>query len=168
LDSELIYIPKQMTREQLKVGFRRLLQRVFDVDAFFDRVFKANAIRASRQASFPAVTPNFRQRLLYSTAWMARAMMLALVMARHGQLIRHLRACRRVLQRNATVGSKSFSFGELVALWITYWHFASVTRQISGTQFGNVPANQALINDSLRPDDDYRTWDASVRQATNR
>jgi len=168
LDPELIYIPKQMTREQLKVGFHRLLQRVFDVDAFFDRVFKANAIRASRQASFPAVTPNFRQRLLYSTAWMARAIMLALVMARHGQLIRHLRACRRVLQRNATLGSNSFSFGDLVALWITYWHFASVTRQISGTQFGNVPANQAFINDSLHPDGDYRTWDASVGEATNR
>jgi hypothetical protein len=68
----------------------------------------------------------------------------------------------------ATLGANAFSFSDLVALWITYWHFASVTRQISGTQFGNVPANQAFINDSLHPDGDYRTWDASVREATNR
>jgi len=132
-DPELIYIPKQMTREQLKTGFRKLLQRVFDVDAFFDRVFEGATIRASRR------TPKLRQRLLFSTAWTARAMMLAVVMAGHGQLTHHFRACRRVLRRNATLGSNAFSFGELVSHWITYWHFASVTRQISGTQFGNVP-----------------------------
>ena len=155
-DPELIYIPKQMTREQLKTGFRRLLQRVFDVDAFFDRAFDAGAIRASRQALRPAATPGFKQRLLFSSGWTARAMMLALVMARHGQLTRHLRACRRVLRRNATRGSNAFSFGELVGLWITYWHFACVTRQISGTQFGNVPANEAFINDRVQPYQDYR------------
>jgi hypothetical protein len=27
----------------------------------------------------------------------------------------------------------------MVNYWITYWHFASVTRQIGGTEFGNVP-----------------------------
>ena len=146
-DPELIYLPKQMTREQLKTGFRKLLQRVFDVDAFFDRVFEDNALRASRQAVRPAATGNFRQRLLISTGWTARAMMLSFVMAGHGQLIRHLRACRRVLRRNATLGPNAFSFSDLVALWITYWHFASVTRQISGTQFGNVPGNKAFIKE---------------------
>lgn len=142
-DPELIYIPKQMTREQLKTGFRRLLQRVFDVDAFFDRVFEDDSRRASRRAA----TRSLRQWLLISTGWTARAIMLAFVMAGHGQLTRHLRACVRVLRRNATLGPNAFGFSELVALWITYWHFASVTRQISGTQFGNVPANQAFIVD---------------------
>src|ERR1044072_5590377 len=115
-DPELIYIPKQMTREQLKTGFRRLLQRVFDVDAFFDRVFEDNAIRASRQAVRPAANRNFRQRLLISTGWTARALMLAFVMAGHGQLIRHLRACRRVLRRNATLGPHPFPLNEMVRL----------------------------------------------------
>jgi Domain of unknown function (DUF4070) len=150
-DPELIYIPKQMTREQLKAGFRGLLQRVFDVHAFFDRVFEAETIPGSRQAVRRARTLTFKQRLLFSSAWTARAIMLALVMARHGQLTRHLRACRRVLCRNATLGANAFSFGELVTLWITYWHFASVTRQISGTQFGNVPANRTLVNDPVHP-----------------
>jgi hypothetical protein len=142
-DPELIYIPRQMTREQLKTGFRGLLQRVFDVDAFFERVFADASRRASRQAT----TRNLRQRLLISTAWTARAMMLAFVMASHGQLTRHLRACGRVLRRNATLGPNALSFNDLVALWITYWHFASVTRQISGTQFGNVPATPVFTKD---------------------
>jgi radical SAM superfamily enzyme YgiQ (UPF0313 family) len=141
-DPDLIYIPKQMTREQLKTGFRKLLQRVFDVNAFFDRVFQDNSLRASHPR--PATTGNFRQRLLISTAWAARALLLALVMARHGQLVRHLRACRRVLRRNAALGPNAIRFSDLVEHWITYWHFASVTRQISGTQFGNVPANKVF------------------------
>ena len=112
-----------------------------DVDAFFDRVFEDDSRRASRRAIRPAATRNLKQSLLISTGWTARAIMLAFVMAGNGQLIRHLRACIRVLRRNATRGPNAFEFSELVALWITYWHFASVTRQISGTQFGNVPAD---------------------------
>lgn len=42
-DPELIYHPKQMTREQLKLGFRQLPNRVFDVEAYFDRVFEGAA-----------------------------------------------------------------------------------------------------------------------------
>ena len=135
-DPELIYLPKQMTREQLKAGFQGLLNRVFEVDAYFDRVFKGGAIPGACRGNHSA--SNLKQRLLFSTAWTARAIMLAGVMARQGQLLRHLRACRHVLRRNASLGSDAFRFGELVGHWITYWHFASVTRQISGTQFGNV------------------------------
>ncbi|HEX6715714.1 MAG TPA: radical SAM protein [Pyrinomonadaceae bacterium] len=142
-DPELIYIPKQMTREQLKAGFRALLQRVFEVDAYFDRVFKGGAIPSSRRRVRSARRPDFKQWLLFSTAWATRAMMLAGVMARQRQLMRHLRACGRVLRRNAKLRPHAFGFAELVNLWITYWHFASVTRQISGTQFGNVPSNSS-------------------------
>jgi hypothetical protein len=128
-----------MTREQLKAGFRKLLNRVFDVDAYFDRVFKAGELRHSRERVNGSGT-NLKQQILLSSISAARAIMLVGVMAGQGQLMRHLRACRRVLRRNACVGSAALGFGELVESWITYWHFASVTRQISGTQFGNVPA----------------------------
>jgi radical SAM superfamily enzyme YgiQ (UPF0313 family) len=143
-DPDVIYHPKQMTREQLKNGFRALLNRVFDVDAYFDRVFKGGAIPSSRRQIRDARASNLKQRVLFSAAWTARALMLARVMAGQGQLTSHLRACRRVLQRNAKLGSDGFGFDELVNLWITYWHFASVTRQISGTQFGNVPAHSGV------------------------
>ena len=145
-DPELIYHPKQMTREQLKLGFRQLLNRVFDVEAYFDRVFDgAAAVSKARrqdeaQSTIKIRRPSLKLRFLYAGAWSARALLLALVMARQGQLWRHLRVCARVARRNAALGAAAFGFGEMVNHWITYWHFACVTRQISGTQFGNVPA----------------------------
>lgn len=145
-DPELIYIPKQLTREQLKTGFRKLLNRVFYVESYFERVFDKDAAAARRQSSAPSLSktqrPALKLRLILSAAWAARALMLACVMARQGQLFRHLRAAPRVLRKNAALGPDAFGFGEMVNHWITYWHFASVTRQISGTQFGNVPEVQ--------------------------
>jgi radical SAM superfamily enzyme YgiQ (UPF0313 family) len=143
-DPELTFIPKQMTRERLKSGFRELLNRVFDVEAFFERVFAGAAASANRRQPVARRTsntrpPSLKLRLLFSSAWAARAAMLALVMARQGQLSRHLRVLPRVLRRNAALGPDAFGFGEMVNYWITYWHFACVTRQISGTDFGNVP-----------------------------
>ena len=63
-------------------------------------------------------------------------------MARQWQLLRRLRVAARVLHRNAVLGGARLGSGELVNQWITYWHFASVTRCIAGTQFGNVPASR--------------------------
>jgi len=143
-DPELIYIPKQMTREQLKAGFRELLNRVYDVEAYFDRVFEGAAGSAdhrqfSARSTLKTRQPGFNERLLFSAAWAMRAVMLAFVMAGHGQLLRHLRVFPRVLRRNIALGTDAFGFGDIVSHWITYWHFASVTRQLRGTQFGNVP-----------------------------
>ena len=131
-DPELIYIPKQMTREQLKSGFRELLNRVFDVGAYFDRVFDSVPARAT-----PA---RRRAGPLHLAAWMARAVMLAGVMARQGVLWRHVRAYRRVVRRNAALGPRALGFIDMMNHWIAYWHFASVTRQLSGTDFGNIAA----------------------------
>jgi radical SAM superfamily enzyme YgiQ (UPF0313 family) len=143
-DPELIFIPKQMTRERLKAGFRELLNRVFDVEAYFERVFDGAAAPAARPTDGARTTdaarrPRLKLRLLLAAGWSARALMLASVMAREGQLRRHLRVLPRVLRRNAALGERALGYGEMVNQWITYWHFASVTRQISGTEFGNVP-----------------------------
>ena len=139
-DPELIYIPRQMSREQLKAGFLGLLSRVFDVDAYFDRVFSGSGSPASgRSITKARRTKSTRQQIIFTAAWAARAVMLACVMARKRELLRHLRVCPRILRRNAALGADGFSFGDMVSIWITYWHFASVTRQIKGTQFGNVP-----------------------------
>jgi radical SAM superfamily enzyme YgiQ (UPF0313 family) len=142
-DPELIYIPKQMTRERLKAGFRDLLNRVFDVGAYFERAFDGAAAAAARRrlgrrgAAQPP-RPGLKLRLLYSAAWGARALMLAFVMAGQGQLLTHLRAAPGILRRNAALGPDAFGFAEMVNHWITYWHFACVTRRLGGTQFGNV------------------------------
>jgi radical SAM superfamily enzyme YgiQ (UPF0313 family) len=154
-DPELIYIPKQMTREQLKAGFRQLLNRVFDVEAFFDRVF-TGAVAPNTSQQFNAQNirerrPSLKLRLLRSAAAAARAIMLASVMAFKGVLSRHLRVLLRVLRRNAARGPNALGFAEMVNHWITYWHFACVTRQISGTQFGNVPGMRRAGNEAQSP-----------------
>lgn len=137
-DPELIFVPKQMTRERLKAGFRALVNRIYHVDAFFDRVF-ASAVPSSRDAGDPpASRPPLPRRAIVTGAWAVRAVMLAAVMARHGLLLQHARALRRVWRKNATLGPSAYGFGELVGFWITYWHFACVTRQHSGTDFGTV------------------------------
>jgi radical SAM superfamily enzyme YgiQ (UPF0313 family) len=143
-DPEIIYIPKQMTREQLKAGFRGLVNRVFDAAAYFDRVFDASNVaaignrqtRARGEGKVPR--PGLGQRLRRSAGSTARVVKLAYEMARRGELSRHLKACPRVLRRNAALGADAFGFEAMVNLWINYWHFASVTRQLSGTEFGTV------------------------------
>jgi radical SAM superfamily enzyme YgiQ (UPF0313 family) len=142
-DPELIFVPKQMTRERLKAGFRDLLNRVFDVGAYFERAFDGAHVAAARRrlgrrgvAQPPR--PGLKLRLLYSAAWGARAFMLAFVMAGQGQLLRHLRAAPGILRRNAALGPDAFGVADMVNHWITYWHFACVTRRLGGTQFGNV------------------------------
>jgi len=73
------------------------------------------------------------------------------------RLPRHLRACRRILRRNATLGPDALGFAAMVEQWLLYWHFACVTRQISGTDFGNVapppaaPSNPQLAATSRTP-----------------
>jgi hypothetical protein len=142
-DPELIFIPKQMSRERLKSGFRELLKRVYDVDAYFERALGAAASTPQRRPGARSVASTrlsvLKLRLLLTAGWAARALMLAYVMAGQGQLLRHLRAAPRVLRRNAALGPRALGFAEMVNHWITYWHFASVTRQLSGTRFGNVP-----------------------------
>jgi len=148
-DPELIYIPRQMTREQLKSGFRVLLNRVFDVDAYFDRVFTGSNID-QREERINAKAP-LTQRLLFTSAWIARAILLVFVIAKQRLLLRHVHAVSRVLRKNAALGKDGFGFGEMVGHLIAYWHFSSVTRQISGTMFGNVPQVSAarLVQDKV-------------------
>jgi len=151
-DPELVFIPRLMTRERLKSGFRELLNRVYGVEAFFDRVYAATP-PPPRTSEGPAVPrpprPTLTRRVLVCGAWAVRAVMLAAVMARHGELRRHLRALPGVLRRNAARGPAAFGFCDFVGLWITYWHFARVTRDISGTDFGTVPAAAPAVTNAV-------------------
>lgn len=147
-DPELIFLPKQMTREQLKSGFRDLLNRVFDAEAYFERLFDGLRVSlAHRPALTMSAAKSCRQPLLMRLRSRAgdavRALKLATQMAENGQLWRNVRTFPRVLRKNAALGPHAFGFAELLNLWIYYWHFASVTRHISGTQFGIVPTAPA-------------------------
>jgi radical SAM superfamily enzyme YgiQ (UPF0313 family) len=149
-DPEIPYLPKKMSREQLKAGFRQLLSRVFDPDAYFDRAFEGFSGSTGVHRKGAAIVPNMQgpEGHLRSSAGAAvRAVRLGCVMARDGELRRHLGVCARVIRRNAALRPNGFSFEALVNLWVTYWHFASVTRYLSGTDFGTVP--QPLTQPSI-------------------
>lgn len=159
-DPDLIYVPKQMTREQLKGGFQSLLNRVFDVEAYFDRVFSGVASpsqhRKRSRGAIDVPRSNLAVRGLLTAAWVARAVLLAFVMARQSELGRHLRVLLNVVKRNRVLGRDRFTFGEMVNHWISYWHFARVTRQVSGTEFGIVPreplhrGSPSPLNETIR------------------
>jgi radical SAM superfamily enzyme YgiQ (UPF0313 family) len=142
-DPEIPYLPIKMSREQLKVGFRQLLSRVFDPDAYFDRAFEGFSGSTGVRLKGAAIAARNLQgpsgHLRSSAGAAVRAVRLGCVMARDGELRRHLRVCLRVVRRNAALGPNGFTFEALVNLWVTYWHFASVTRYLSGTDFGTVP-----------------------------
>jgi radical SAM superfamily enzyme YgiQ (UPF0313 family) len=139
-DPEIIYIPKQMSREQLKAGFHQLLGRVFEPGAFFDRAFRGMVAHASTPASITKAVPTSKGASLRSSAGAtARTAKLVYVFAVNGVLSKHLRVAARVIKQNAALGPKGFGFDALVNLWIHYWHFTRVTQQINGTEFGTVP-----------------------------
>jgi radical SAM superfamily enzyme YgiQ (UPF0313 family) len=110
-DPELIFHPKQMTREQLKAGFRELLNRVFDVDAYFDRVFDGHAAllasRRSPEATAATVRLTFRQRLRRTAGAAAYAVKFALAGPRDGRLSQHLRACTNGPRRKAAAAARA-------------------------------------------------------------
>ena len=136
-DPEVNFIPKLMTREQLKLGFHKLVGQVFEAEAYFDRVFTArrtnprHAIISSNQGGVRANARSFAGAVI-------RATMLGWAFAKAGELRLHLRAARNVLRRNASLGKSRLSFAELVTFSIWYWHFTCVTEQIGGTDFGTV------------------------------
>ncbi|HEX7722926.1 MAG TPA: radical SAM protein, partial [Pyrinomonadaceae bacterium] len=138
-DPQIPFIPKQMSREQLKSGFRELLRRVFDPDAYFDRALHGLQNMGGRSL-LPGTksAPALHTRVRSIIGAVVRGLKLAYVMARTGQLRRQGRVLRRVMRRNSTLGANALDIEALVNLWISYWHFASVTRYLSGTEFGSL------------------------------
>jgi radical SAM superfamily enzyme YgiQ (UPF0313 family) len=148
-DPELIFHPKQMSRDELKAGFKDLLKRLWTPEAYFARVFKTAVIpRAQREAAKQGGIKSVLVAAAITCVWAARAAWLGGHMARRGQFMRNARAAVWVTRDNRSLGSARLSFAELVGHWITYWHFASVTRNIAGTDFGTVkevPARREAI-----------------------
>lgn len=106
-DPDLIYIPKQMTREELKTGFREFLNRVFDVAAYFDRVFDGRAASTSRRHAVEGretkgLFPRIKRRLRRALGEVGYAFKFALLSPGQGRLSRHLRACASGPLRNAS------------------------------------------------------------------
>ena len=156
-DPEVAYLPKKMSRDQLKSGFRKLLKRLFDPHAYFARAFDGiNASIESPGFSSSRRSDRWSNRLRITVAVIARTGKLIYVIARANEIRPHVRVLSYVSARNSALGKDALSLEALVNLWVVYWHFRSVTRLISGTQFGLVPSLNSTNfephrTDSLQP-----------------
>jgi len=124
-DPECAFLPKQMTREELKAGHRALITRVFDPDAFFERAFRS--LRQSHR--FEAI-----RRRRYRPATGARA-----ALGRAAIWSRLLRAIAangywslvpaylRAMQNNRRLGPAAMPASDLLSLCLTHWHIYCIS-----------------------------------------
>jgi len=146
-DTEVAFFPKNLTKEQLKSGFRELLNRLFDPHAYFARAFDGvSASPAPPESTSGREHLNWLKQLRLTVAVLARAGKLSYVIARAEEISLHLKVLSYVRERNSALGKDALDFESLVNLWVVYWHFRSVTRLINGTQFGIVPASGSSTN----------------------
>ena len=115
--------PAQMTREQLKTGFRDLSVRIFDPDSFFDRVFRSfdgpehfrdylARDRVHRRAVAGRLVHLETLRLCLSLAFHA-------IRTRHAEVVP---AYMRNWWRNQQLGRVALSSHEFIRLCIIHWH----------------------------------------------
>lgn len=140
-DPEVLFIPKQMSREELKAGFKDLLSRLWDAEAYFERLFitRQELPPAERRRTFAITPKGLVLAVALPSLWVMRAAVLGWSIFSLGESRGTFSAMRRVLKRNKHLGKKKFHYDEMIAAWIGWWHFYRVTRDIRGTDFGSVP-----------------------------
>jgi radical SAM superfamily enzyme YgiQ (UPF0313 family) len=142
-DPELMFIPKQMSRDELKSGFKDLLARLWDVEAYFDRVFttRRELPPPTRNTKLVLTPKGVLLAVALPTLWLVRALLLARYMYSIGQLGALSQTLRRVRAKNRDLGGSRLTYEEMIAAWIAWWHFYRVTRDIRGTDFGSISAS---------------------------
>ncbi|AXQ95759.1 B12-binding domain-containing radical SAM protein [Cereibacter azotoformans] len=125
-DPECAFIPKQMTREQLKAGHRALIERVFAPDAFFERAFRSlhesqnyNTVR--RQRYRPAA--GARAALGQAATWLR----LLRAIASKGYLSL-VAAYHRAWRANRDLGDRAMPAAEFLSLCLAHWHIYCISR----------------------------------------
>jgi len=130
-DPEINYIPKLMTREQLKTGVQDLLERLFEPEVYFQRLFDgyAGSPEFRRRRAAVTVRPRPVQRLGQYAFAAVTAVRLARAMVADGSVRKHAAAVFTVRARNRSLDADSrMDFPTLVGVWLSYWHFYKVAR----------------------------------------
>ena len=130
-DANLNFVPKQMTREQLKTGYWALLERLYTPEAFLERYFRSyrfpeylrKRAEISRKASEGKTLPTLAYGLLLLRA-------LAWTLLRDGSLRRvggvYL---RYFLGQNLRHRRDVIGFAQFMNRCATHWHFYKYTRE---------------------------------------
>ncbi|WP_428311676.1 radical SAM protein [Hydrocarboniphaga sp.] len=127
-DPECLFLPKQMTRDQLKQGQRELIRRLAEPENFFGRVIagysesgKFRRHRAQMSAQMPAAS--LRQRLSQAVGVLITLSRLARVLAAH-RLLRRFAMTYVGLYRGQRrqLGKQAIGLGGFVGLCALHWH----------------------------------------------
>ncbi|MDB5971553.1 MAG: hypothetical protein JWQ90_4003 [Hydrocarboniphaga sp.] len=127
-DPECLFLPRQMTREQLKQGHRDLVQRLASAENFFARLFKGYSEssefrrhRAERAAQMPR--PSRRQRLLSLAGALITSAKLARALSAEGMLRSLAPVYIRVYRgQRKQLGAEAMPLPSFVGLCALQWH----------------------------------------------
>ena len=157
-DPDVIFRPKLMSRDALKRGYERLLRRLYEPEAYFERLFRgyrgSPAFRRRRAAMDALVarrhTPG--SRLVRVIGGVRQALMLAGALAR-SRLLRRLGGAYLKIWReeNRPLGQDALPFSMFVHLCVMHWHFYNIVRLQRKNGFGAITSQELGENavDSL-------------------
>ena len=130
-DPSCNFVPKQMTRDELRQGYWNLVTRLYSPEAYLERSFKASESKDYRQRraaicrkagegkSLP--TLGYGLTLLWTLFW---------ALARDGSLWKVGTVYARFLFRNRVISQRGIiGFAQFMNRCVTHWHFYKFTRE---------------------------------------
>ena len=156
-DSELIFHPKNMSRETLKRGYAELMQRLFTPEAFFERLIggyaRSESYRKIRKAHDAKIKRNSgARRAKMLVGGVVQGAKLARVLSKAGLLGSVGRSYVKLyFQKNRALGRDAIPFGSFVGLCMEHWHFFNIANGPRRGAFGAVlEKNTVLFDEQVR------------------
>jgi hypothetical protein len=144
-DPQVIYHPRLMTREALKEGYAGLVRRLYEPEAYFERLFAgldgSPSFRRRRAAHDRLVSHDrgVAAKLSALVAGVRQAVGLGAALARAGRVRdvggAYLRVWRR---RNRALGRDAIPFEVFVSLCVMHWHYFNIAALWRKAGFGIV------------------------------
>jgi radical SAM superfamily enzyme YgiQ (UPF0313 family) len=142
-DPEVIFAPKLMSREALKRGYGRLMERLFEPDAYFTRLLRgyrdSPAFRRRRAALDASRRRTVAFRVTALLASSIQAARLARALATGGSLVRlGVPYLRFFITQKLSLGREAIAFDAFLFLCVVHWHYFNVARRPRKGAFGTV------------------------------
>jgi radical SAM superfamily enzyme YgiQ (UPF0313 family) len=155
-DPDVIYQPKLMSRAALKHGYARLMERLYEPEAYFARLFAGYAGSAAfrhRRAIMDAARgrPIFTSRVGGAVQYAVLLFRLTWTLAR-ARLLGHLGKAYfdAWARRNRPLGNDAIGLGAFLGICVSHWHFYNVAHHARKGDFGTVrPIAEKLVDNPV-------------------
>lgn len=156
-DSELIFHPKNISREALKRGYAELMRRLYTPEAFFERLLggyrRSESYRKIRKAHDASIKRHSGlRRVKIFAGGVVQGAKLARVLAKAGLLNSVGRSYAKIWwTKNLALGPDAIPFGSFIGLCMEHWHFFNIANGPRRGAFGAVlEKNTILFEDQVR------------------